>query len=86
MIQEISNEINQKRKNFFNEQFFFPIQDLHKSFLEFKEKEKELVNKNEVLKKELEELKYKFNKVNEEKDEMMKNAVNYTINKENKKN
>ena len=86
MIQEISNEINQKRKNFFNEQFFFPIQDLHKSFLEFKEKEKELVNKNEVLKKELEELKYKFNKVNEEKDEMMKNAVNYTINKENNKN
>ena len=86
MIQEISNEISQKRKNFFNEQFFFPIQDLHKSFLEFKEKEKELVNKNEVLKKELEELKYKFNKVNEEKDEMMKNAVNYTINKENNKN
>ena len=86
MIQEISNEINQKRKNFFNEQFFFPIQDLHKSFLEFKEKEKELVNKNEVLKKELEELKYKFNKVNEEKDEMMKNVVNYTINKENNKN
>ena len=86
MIQEISNEISQKRKNYFNEQFFFPIQDLHKSFLEFKEKEKELVNKNEVLKKELEELKYKFNKVNEEKDEMMKNAVNYTINKENNKN
>jgi len=86
MIQEISNEINQKRKNFFNEQFFFPIQDLHKSFLEFKEKEKEILNKNEVLKKELEELKYKFNKVNEEKDEMMKNAVNYTINKENNKN
>ena len=86
MIQEIINEINQKRKNYFNEQFFFPIQDLHKSFLEFKEKEKELVNKNEVLKKELEELKYKFNKVNEEKDEMMKNAVNYTINKENNKN
>ena len=86
MIQEISNEISQKRKNYFNEQFFFPIQDLHKSFLEFKEKEKELLNKNEVLKKELEELKYKFNKVNEEKDEMMKNAVNYTINKENNKN
>ena len=86
MIQEISNEINQKRKNFFNEQFFFPIQDLHKSFLEFKDKEKELLNKNEVLKKDLEESKYKFNKVNEEKDEMMKNAVNYTINKENNKN
>ena len=86
MIQEIINEINQKRKNYFNEQFYFPIQDLHKSFLEFKEKEKELVNKNEVLKKELEELKYKFSKVNEEKDEMMKNVVNYTINKENNKN
>ena len=86
MIQEILNEINQKRKNYFNEQFLFPIQDLHKSFLEFKEKEKELVNKNEILKKELEELKYKFNKVNEEKEEMMKNAVNYTINKENNKN
>ena len=44
------------------------------------------MNKNEILKKELEELKYKFNKVNEEKEEMMKNAVNYTINKENNKN
>ena len=86
MIQEILNEINQKRKNYFNEQFLFPIQDLHKSFLEFKEKEKELVNKNELLKKELEELKFKFNKVNEEKEEMMKNAIKYTINKENNKN
>ena len=86
MIHEILNEINQKRKNYFNEQFLFPFRDLHQSFVEFKKKEKELINKNETLKKELEELKYKFKKINEEKNEIMKNAVNYTINKENIKN
>ena len=86
MIQEILNEINQKRKNYFNEKFYFSIKNINQSFLEYKEKEKELLNKNENLKKELEELKYKFNKVNDEKNQLMENAVNYTINKENIKN
>lgn len=86
MIQEILKEINQKRKNYFNEQFFFQIQNLQQSFSEYKEKEKELINQNEKLKKEMEELKYKYNKINEEKNELMKSAVNYTINKENNKN
>ena len=85
MIQEILNEINQKRKNYFNDKFYFPIINLQQSFLEFKEKEKELINKNEKLKKEIEELKYKFNKVNEEKNQLMENSVNYTITKENNK-
>ena len=86
MIQEILNEINQKRKNYFNEKFYFSIKNINQSFLEYKEKEKELLNKNENLKKELEELKYKFNKVNDEKNQLMENAVNYTINKESIKN
>ena len=85
MIQEILNEINQKRKNYFNEKFYFSIKNINQSFLEYKEKEKELLNKNENLKKELEELKYKFNKVNEEKNQLMENSVNYTITKENNK-
>ena len=58
MIQEILNEINQKRKNYFNEKFYFSIKNINQSFLEYKEKEKELLNKNENLKKELEEVKY----------------------------
>ena len=86
MIQEILNEIDLKRKNYFNEQFYFSIQNLQENFLEFKDKEKELINKNELLKKEIEELKYKYDKLNEEKNELMKNAVNYTINKESNKN
>ena len=86
MIQEILNEINQKRKNYFNEKFYFSIKNINQSFLEYKEKEKELLNKNENLKKELEELKYKFSKVNDEKNKLMENAVNYTINKESIKN
>ena len=56
LIQELLKEIQDKRKNYFNEQFFIPIQNLHQSFLDFKEKEKELKNKNEQLKKELDEL------------------------------
>ena len=86
MIQEILNEINQKRKNYFNEKFYFSIKNINQSFLEYKEKEKELLNKNENLKKELEEVKYKLNKVNDEKNQLMENAVNYTINKESIKN
>ena len=86
MIQEILNEINQKRKNYFNEKFYFSIKNINQSFLEYKEKEKELLNKNENLKKELEEVKFKLNKVNDEKNQLMENAVNYTINKESIKN
>jgi len=86
MIQGILNEINQKRKNYFNEKFYFSIKNINQSFLEYKEKEKELLNKNENLKKELEEVKYKLNKVNDEKNQLMENAVNYTINKESIKN
>ena len=85
LIQELLNEIKDKRRNYFNEQFFIPIQNLHQGVLDLKEKEKELINKNEKLKKELEELKYKFNKVNEEKNQLMENSVNYTITKENNK-
>ena len=86
MIQEILNEINQKRKNYFNEKFYFSIKNINQSFLEYKEKEKELLNKNENLKKELEEVKFKLNNINDEKNQLMENAVNYTINKESIKN
>ena len=86
VLQELLNEIDDKRKNYFNEQFLFPLQNLHQNFLEFKEKEKEMNNKNEILKKELDELKYKYDKIIEEKNELIKNAVNYTINKEINKN
>ena len=86
LIQELLKEIQDKRKNYFNEQFFIPIQNLHQSFLDFKEKEKELKNKNEQLKKELDELRDKYDKINERKNEFVKKEVNYITNKENVKN
>ena len=86
ILQELLNEIKDKRKNYFNEQFFIPIQNLHQGFLDFKEKEKELINNNEQLKKELDELQYKYDKLNEEKDEYVKNEVSHRTNKDNYKN
>ena len=86
LIQELLKEIQDKRKNYFNEQFFIPIQNLHQSFLDFKEKEKELKNKNEQLKKEFDELRDKYDKNNERKNEFVKKEVNYITNKENVKN
>ena len=83
ITQEILNEINNKRNNYFNEQFYFSLQNIKQNFLDFKENEKELNYQNEKLKKELEELKYKFDKINEEKNELIKNAVIYTTKKEN---
>ena len=86
LIQELLNEIKDKRRNYFNEQFFIPIQNLHQGFLDFKEKEKELINNNEQLKKELDELQYKYDKLNEEKEEFVKNEVSHRTNKDNSKN
>ena len=86
LIQELLNEIKDKRRNYFNEQFFIPIQNLHQGFLDLKEKEKELINNNEQLKKELDELQYKYDKLNEEKEEFVKNEVSHRTNKDNSKN
>ena len=86
LIQELLNEIKDKRRNYFNEQFFIPIQNLHQGVLDFKEKEKELINNNEQLKKELDELQYKYDKLNEEKEEFVKNEVSHRTNKDNSKN
>ena len=86
LIQELLNEIKDKRRNYFNEQFFIPIQNLHQGVLDLKEKEKELINNNEQLKKELDELQYKYDKLNEEKAEFVKNEVSHRTNKDNSKN
>ena len=84
-MEEISNEINSKRKNYFNEQFFMPFQNLYQLLLDYKDNEKELKNKIEKLQKDFDELKYKYEKVNEEKNNLLKNASNYIIDKENNK-
>ena len=86
MTYEILNEINNKRKNYFNEQFLIPINNIKMNFLEYKEKEKELKNKNEIMEKELDEIKSKWETINEEKNELINNASKYVINKENNKN
>ncbi len=80
--QEIINEINNKRKNFFNTQFLIPLDNLNQLLLESKENEKDLKNKNDLLKKELDELKYKYEQINEQKNDLLKNASNYIMQKE----
>ena len=80
--QEIINEINSKRKNFFNSHFLIPLDNLNQLLLESKENEKDLKNKNDVLKKELDDLKSKYEIVNEQKNDLLKNASNYIVQKE----
>ena len=79
---EIINEINNKRNNFFNTNFLIPLDNLNQLLLESKENEKDLKNKNDLLKKELDELKYKYEQINEQKNDLLKNASNYIMQKE----
>ena len=80
--QEIINEINSKRKNYYNDQFFIPIENLHQLLLESKDKERELNNKNISLEKELSQLKYKYDQITEEKNTLLNNASNSIADKE----
>ena len=82
---EIINEINSKRKNYFNEQFFMPLDNLHQLLLESKDNEKDLKNKINKLQKDLDELNYKYEQVNEQKNNLLKNASDYIVDKENEK-
>ena len=83
--QEILNEINSKRKNYYNERFSIPFQNMHQFISEYRGNEKELKNKSEKLQKDFDELKNKYEKVNEEKNNLLKNASSYIIDKENNK-
>lgn len=80
--QEIINEINNKRKNYYNTQFFIPLDNLHQLLLESKANEKDLQSKNDKLKKDLADLKRKYEQINEQKIKLEKNASDYIIKKE----
>ena len=82
---EIINEINSKRKNYFNEQFYIPFDNLHQLLLESKDNEKELKNKIIQLQKDLDSINYKYEQVNDEKNNLLQNASNYIIEKEKEK-
>ena len=82
---EIINEINSKRKNYFNEQFFIPLDNLHQLLLDSKDNEKDLKNKINKLQKDIDEFYYKYEQVNEQKNNLLKNASNYIVEKENDK-
>ena len=80
--QEIVNEINSTRRNYYNDQFYIPLENLHQLFLESKDKERELKNKIISLEKELDQLKYKYEQVAEEKNTLLNNASNTIAEKE----
>ena len=83
--QEIINEVNNKRNNYYNLQFFMPLDNLHQLLIESKDNEKELKYKIEKLENELNNLQYKYEQINEEKNNLLKNANNYLENKEKEK-
>ncbi len=80
--QEIINEINSKRRNYYNLEFYIPLENLHQLLLESRDNEKELKYKIEKLEKDIDDLQYKYEKVNEEKNKLLKEANNYITDKE----
>ena len=82
ITREIINEINSKRKNYFNDQFYIPFYNLHQILLESKDNEKELKNKITKLQKEFDDLNFKYETINEQKNKLLENASNNIIEKE----
>ena len=80
--QEIINEINSKRRNYYNLEFYMPLENLHQLLLESRDNEKELNYKIEKLEKDIDDLQYKYEKVNDEKNKLLKEANNYITDKE----
>ena len=79
---ELLNEINSKKKNYFNTQFYIPLDNLNQLLLESKDNEKELKNKINKIQKDFDDLNFKYQQVNEEKNNLLNNASNYIADKE----
>jgi hypothetical protein len=76
MIQDIQNELDDKKKNYYNEQFMIPLEKLNSLLSAAKEKEKQYENKFYKLECENDILKNKVNVILKEKNELFKKTTN----------
>ena len=82
MIQEIQNELDEKKKNYYNEKFVTPLENITSYLYNVKEKEKEMENKFYKFECENNILKNKLNILTKEKNELYNKTSNFIFNKE----
>lgn len=82
MIQDIQNELDDKKKNYYNEQIMLPLENINSIVSAGKEKEKQLENKSYKLECENNILKNKLNILSKEKNELYNKTSNFIFNKE----
>ena len=82
MIQELQNELDIKKKNYYNDKFLIPLENINSILTNAKEKEKQLENKFYKLECENNILKNKLNILTKEKNELYNKTSNFIFNKE----
>ena len=82
MIQELQNELDIKKKNYYNDKFLIPLENINSILINAKEKEKQLENKFYKLECENNILKNKLNILTKEKNELYNKTSNFIFNKE----
>ena len=82
MIQDIQNELDIKKSNYYNNKFMIPLENLNALLTTAKEKEKQLENKFYKLECENNILKNKLNILSKEKNELFNKTSNFIFNKE----
>ena len=82
MIQELQNELDEKKKNYYNEQFLTPLENITSYLNNVKEKEKVMENKFYKFECENNILKNKLDILSKEKNELYNKTSNFIFNKE----
>ena len=82
MIQEIQNELDIKKNNYYNNKFLIPLENINSILTTAKEKEKQIENKYYKLECENNILKNKINILSKEKNELYNKTSNFIFNKE----
>ena len=82
MIQDIQNEIDMKKKNYYNDKFLLPLESINSIITSEKEKEKEQDNQYYKIECENNILKNKLNILIKEKNELYNKTSNFIFNKE----
>ena len=82
MIEDIQNELNAKKKNYYNNNFISPLENINSLLNTEKEKEKQLENQFYKFECENNILKNKLNILTKEKNELFNKTSNFIFNKE----
>ena len=82
MISDIQSELDSQKKNYFNDNFLIPIDNINSALSSSKEKEKQLENKYYKMECENNILKNKVNILSKEKIELYNKTSNFIFNKE----